>query len=369
MVDALQGGPIAWLSVAIGASLAASCLAVAAFVAWLSGQPRRRLAAVLGLVVLVLAAGAVSRWLAGRGDELVGFPPPEVSRAAGDPGLPGPHAVEVLHHFGVHVRCLLAIPLFILAEGSLHHAAQHILAQFRSSGVVSPELRDRFDAAIAGVRRLRDASLPWVFVFGAAIAWTVVDQPTSRDDSMSWAIGADGSLGLRRPVVRLCCAAHLSRAAAGLAVAHAACRVVVLEGRQARPGARSDPSRPHGRNRLRREGAGRLRNGDIRRDRGDRVAVGARHRVSRCDAAVVQASRRPVRRPVDAAGAAATAGARARADRGARPRHSRLCRACRRAGPPGPPTLDSAAKRFPTRRSSTHRRSGLSPTPMRCTTR
>ena len=101
----------------------------------------------------------------------------------------------LLHHFGVHVRCLLAIPLFILAEVSLHNAAQRILGQFRSSGVVSPELRDRFEATITGVRRLRDASLPWVFVFGAAIAWSVVDQPAVRDDTMSWAIGADGSLG------------------------------------------------------------------------------------------------------------------------------------------------------------------------------
>lgn len=109
--------------------------------------------------------------------------------ASADTGEP------LLHHFGVPVRCLLAIPLFILAEASLHHAAQRIFGQFRSSGVVSPEVRDRFDAAIAGVRRLRDASLPWVFVFGAAIAWSVVDQPAVRDDALSWAVGADGSLG------------------------------------------------------------------------------------------------------------------------------------------------------------------------------
>jgi hypothetical protein len=101
----------------------------------------------------------------------------------------------LLHHYGVHVRCLLAIPLFILAEASLDRASRHMLAQFRASGVVSAELRDRFDAAIAGVRRLRDASLPWVFMFGAVIAWTVVDSPTVRDDAMSWAVGADGSLG------------------------------------------------------------------------------------------------------------------------------------------------------------------------------
>jgi hypothetical protein len=101
----------------------------------------------------------------------------------------------LLQHFGVHVRCLLAIPLFILAEAALHHAAQRIVAQFRSSGAVSPELRERFDASIAGVRRLRDASLPWVLVAGAAIAWSVVDQPAARDDAMSWAVGADGSVG------------------------------------------------------------------------------------------------------------------------------------------------------------------------------
>lgn len=101
----------------------------------------------------------------------------------------------LLQHFGVHVRCLLAIPLLILAEASLHKSAQHIVAQFRSSGAVGPELRDRFDATIAGIRRVRDASLPWIFVFGAAIAWSVVDQPAARDDSMSWAVEADCRLG------------------------------------------------------------------------------------------------------------------------------------------------------------------------------
>jgi hypothetical protein len=101
----------------------------------------------------------------------------------------------LLHHFGVHVRCLLAIPLFILAEGSLDRAGRRLLAQFGMSGVVSTELRDRFDATIAGIRRLRDASLPWVFVVGAAIGWSVLEAPAVRDDALSWAVGADGGLG------------------------------------------------------------------------------------------------------------------------------------------------------------------------------
>jgi hypothetical protein len=100
----------------------------------------------------------------------------------------------LLRHFGVHVRCLLAIPLFILAEASLDRAGRKTLAQFRASGVVTPTLRKRFDATLAGIRRLRDASLPWIFVAGAAIGWSVVDQPATHDDAMSWALGADGSL-------------------------------------------------------------------------------------------------------------------------------------------------------------------------------
>jgi len=101
----------------------------------------------------------------------------------------------LFQHFGVHVRCLLAIPLFILAEGSLHKAVQRMLAQFRVSGAVSPELGDRFDATLAAVRGLRDSSMPWVFVAGAAIAWALIDHPLVQDDTMAWAFGADGSLG------------------------------------------------------------------------------------------------------------------------------------------------------------------------------
>ena len=101
----------------------------------------------------------------------------------------------LLQHYGVHVRCLLAIPLLILGEAALHGTAQKITAQFVSSGIVGPGLREAFAMAIGRVRRLRDSSLPWVLLIGIAIAWSVADHPAVHEDAMSWAIGADGKLG------------------------------------------------------------------------------------------------------------------------------------------------------------------------------
>ncbi len=101
----------------------------------------------------------------------------------------------LLQHFGVHVRCLLAIPLLVLAEAALHRAARPLAAQFIASGIVGPEQRAGFARAIRQVRRLRDSSLPWVFVLGAALAWSLADHPAVHDDAMAWALAADGTLG------------------------------------------------------------------------------------------------------------------------------------------------------------------------------
>jgi hypothetical protein len=101
----------------------------------------------------------------------------------------------LLHHYGVHVRCLLAIPLFIFAEAALDKMARRVVAQFRATGVVGADHGARFDAVIADVRRLRDASLPWVLVIGAAIGWTLVERPAPHEDAVSWATEAGGGLG------------------------------------------------------------------------------------------------------------------------------------------------------------------------------
>lgn len=102
---------------------------------------------------------------------------------------------SLLHHYGVHVRCLIVIPLLVLAEPMLHRRLKSIAARLAQTAVVNPTMRARFDAASAGVVRLWDASPPWILGIGVAIAWTLVDRAHEYEDALSWALDARGALG------------------------------------------------------------------------------------------------------------------------------------------------------------------------------
>ena len=100
----------------------------------------------------------------------------------------------LLQHYDVHVRCLIAIPLLILGEATLHASALRCFPQFTGSGLVDDATRPRFEAAWRTVRRWRDSSLPWLFVIGAALAWTFADRAPAHGDTMSWAVDEQGTL-------------------------------------------------------------------------------------------------------------------------------------------------------------------------------
>jgi hypothetical protein len=102
---------------------------------------------------------------------------------------------SLLQHFGVHVRCLVAIPLLILGEATLDKATQIYIPQFIGSGLVDKALGPRFEAALRVARQWRDSWLPWVFVVGLAIGWTLVDRPSGQTDAMSWAFDGTGRIG------------------------------------------------------------------------------------------------------------------------------------------------------------------------------
>jgi hypothetical protein len=102
---------------------------------------------------------------------------------------------SLIHHYGVHVRCLVVIPLLILAEPMLQHKLKSIMAKLAQTALSDPPMRDRFDAAGAGVVRLWRASPPWVLVVGVAIAWSLVNRAHDYEDAMSWAIDGSGGLG------------------------------------------------------------------------------------------------------------------------------------------------------------------------------
>src|SRR5215471_9415262 len=109
--------------------------------------------------------------------------------------LNAPSGEPLLQHYGVHVRCLVAIPLFVLGEATLHNAGLRYFPQFITSGIVDDITRPRFEAAVRTLRRWRDSSLPWLIVIGVALAWTFIDRTSKHADEMSWALDDGGALG------------------------------------------------------------------------------------------------------------------------------------------------------------------------------
>ncbi|WP_051961876.1 hypothetical protein [Methylobacter sp. BBA5.1] len=113
--------------------------------------------------------------------------------------LPGTVDEPLLRHFGVHVRFLLAVPLFILGEGMLHQQSTTLTPYFLTSGLVQSAQRQDFVNIIKGITRLRDRTLPWVLITALIVAWTILASVTAGSDlghEVNWAsIDGTGRLG------------------------------------------------------------------------------------------------------------------------------------------------------------------------------
>jgi hypothetical protein len=97
---------------------------------------------------------------------------------AASPGEP------LLQHYGVHVRCLVAIPLLIIGEATLHKAALRYFPQFIRSGLIDDATRLRFETVLRSFRRWREMSRPWMLMIGAAVAWALFDSAANHGDAM-----------------------------------------------------------------------------------------------------------------------------------------------------------------------------------------
>jgi hypothetical protein len=117
---------------------------------------------------------AVWAWYRGR----AGFPPVDES---------------VLAHFGVHSRLLLAVPLFILAEGMAHGISTRLLPYFVTSGVVPPTAVPGFKSVLAGAAKMRNATLPWVAILAVVLAVMTVSGLRSEAHELKWAVEGEGS--------------------------------------------------------------------------------------------------------------------------------------------------------------------------------
>ncbi|MDB6112959.1 MAG: hypothetical protein JWR69_4709 [Pedosphaera sp.] len=101
-----------------------------------------------------------------------------------------------LQDVAVHVRLLLALPMFILAEPFVHRRMRPIVGQFLSRGLIPDAARAKFDAAIASAMRLRDSVvvevllIAFVYVVGVVLIGR-------RPVVASWyAVPMDGKLQL-----------------------------------------------------------------------------------------------------------------------------------------------------------------------------
>lgn len=109
--------------------------------------------------------------------------------------LQGALAEPLFQHFGVNVRCLVAIPLMVIAEATSHGAASRLVRRLEVFGMVPAATRSDLDAAIRSLARLRDAWLPWVFVVGLVVGLLWLTPDAEHNHELVWAESdAPGSL-------------------------------------------------------------------------------------------------------------------------------------------------------------------------------
>jgi hypothetical protein len=98
----------------------------------------------------------------------------------------------LLGHFGIHVRFLVAVPLFILAEGMAHGLTMQLLPYFVQSGVVPEKEVPRFRDVIAKIVKLRDTTVPWIAILAFVVAALTVTDVVRGPHEAAWAIDGDG---------------------------------------------------------------------------------------------------------------------------------------------------------------------------------
>jgi hypothetical protein len=99
----------------------------------------------------------------------------------------------LFQHFGVHARCLAAIPLFVLAEGVADRVLPHLLRYFVDSGVVPERTLPAYRAVLRDFTRLRDSRWGYALVLGIMVfsASTSLLADKSHEE-VSWALVGTG---------------------------------------------------------------------------------------------------------------------------------------------------------------------------------
>jgi len=96
----------------------------------------------------------------------------------------------LLQHFGIHARCLGAIPLLIVAEATARRMGTGMVGALLGRGIVPPGEVARFEAILGDHLKLRRGALPWTIVMGMVVAWSVVGPTVADSHEILFAAGA-----------------------------------------------------------------------------------------------------------------------------------------------------------------------------------
>lgn len=110
--------------------------------------------------------------------------------------LAGAVQEPLLSHYGIHVRCLVAIPLLLVAEALAQGVMPKLIPYFVTSGLVPADCRDRFRQILSNILVLRDRWLPWIVILGVAFALSTIDSFRQDIHEVAWA-ASDAPAGLR----------------------------------------------------------------------------------------------------------------------------------------------------------------------------
>lgn len=107
--------------------------------------------------------------------------------------LPSGAGEALLSHFGVHTRFLVAVPLFLFAEGYANALTTRVLPHFLRSGIVPASQAAAFRAVLRDVTAWRDATLPWVAILGVVLAAATVGSVLQEAHEVVWDVAGQGA--------------------------------------------------------------------------------------------------------------------------------------------------------------------------------
>ena len=106
--------------------------------------------------------------------------------------LPGKTAEPLFEHFGIHTRCLVVIPLFILAEATANSIGTQLVRNLLAHGLITDADRPRLRQILESVARLREGVAPWVLVAGVIAAWLIAGPGAREVHALIWATDGAG---------------------------------------------------------------------------------------------------------------------------------------------------------------------------------